>query len=132
MKVIGLLFIAGFVLVSCNQAQNQDLDSEQEAMNIIESEAARDGVFIHITESYDDPHRVLMPLRMATMMAEDKDVLVYMDIDAVELLVKSAEDLNYANFESAQTYIKQLIDSNIGVYACPACMEVAGLSQDDL
>lgn len=132
MKVIGLLLIAGFVLVSCNQAQNQDLDTEQETVRVIDSETVRDGVFIHITESYDDPHRVLMPLRMATMMAEDKDVLVYMDIDAVKLLVSGAEDLNYANFESAHTYIKQLIDLNIGVYACPACLEAAGLSQDDL
>ena len=43
-------------------------------------------------------------------MSTDKDVIVYMDIHAVELLVKGAKDLNYADFESAQTYIKQLID----------------------
>jgi hypothetical protein len=41
-----------------------------------------------------------MPLKMATMMANDIDVFVYMDIHAVELLVKGAKDLNYLDFES--------------------------------
>jgi len=30
---------------------------------------------------------------MATIMADDKDVLIYMDIHAVNLLVKGSEDL---------------------------------------
>ncbi len=94
--------------------------------------SVRDGVFIHITESYNDPHRVLMPLKMATMMAIDKDVLVYMDIHAVELLVKGAKDLNFADFESAHTYIKMLADRNIGVFACPTCLKIAGFKPEDL
>lgn len=132
MKTIGLLIISGIMLLSCNQVQDRDMSSEQGTMSVSETESARDGVFIHITESYDDPHRVLMPLRMATMMAEDKNVLVYLDIDAVEFIEKDADDINYADFESAHTYIEQLIDANVGVYACPTCLEVAGISQDNL
>jgi predicted peroxiredoxin len=94
--------------------------------------AMRDGVFIHITESYNDPHRVLMPLKMATMMAMDKDVVVYMDIKAVELLVKGAKDLTYADFESLQTYIKKLTEMKVGVYACPTCLKIAGFKPEDL
>lgn len=91
-----------------------------------------DGVFIHITEGYNDPHRVLMPLKMATMMAADKKVLVYMDIHAVELLVKGAKDLKFADFETAQTYIKQLLNKKVGIYACPTCLKIAGFKEADL
>jgi predicted peroxiredoxin len=73
-----------------------------------------------------------MPLKMAVMMAEDKDVLVYMDIHAAELLVKGAKDLSFADFESCQTYIRQLIDKKVGVYACPTCLQIAGFKPEDL
>jgi predicted peroxiredoxin len=73
-----------------------------------------------------------MPLKMATMMEKDKDVIVYMDIHAVELLVKGAKDLNYADFESFQTYIKQLVDKKVGVYACPTCLKIAGFKPENL
>ena len=66
------------------------------------------------------------------MMAEDKDVIVYMDIHAVELLVKDAEDLNFDDFESAHTYIKRLNEKGVGVYACPTCLKVAGFEPADL
>jgi len=73
-----------------------------------------------------------MPLKMAIMMSNDKDVLVYMDIHAVELLVKDAKDLNFADFESARAYIKQLTDKKVGVYACPTCLKIAGFKPEDL
>ena len=134
MKNIGLLFMVGLLIISCNHTPKQNADSNPEKESAIDSvsETITDGVFIHITESHNDPHRVLMPLKMAVMMATDKDVLVYMDIHAVELLVKGAKDLNFANFESAQTYIRQLIDKKIGVYVCPTCLKAAGFKQEDL
>jgi predicted peroxiredoxin len=92
----------------------------------------RDGIFIHITQSYNDPHRILMPLKMAVMMSMDKDVIVYMDIKAVELLDKSSKDLTYAEFESAHTYIKQLVDNKVVVCACPTCLKIAGFKPEDL
>lgn len=65
-------------------------------------------------------------------MAKDKDVIVYMDIHAVELLVKGAKDMKYADFESFQTYIKQLVEKKVGVYACPTCLKIAGFKPEDL
>jgi len=124
--------MAGFLMVSCNQAPKPNQEAAQEMAPAVVSEPARDGIFIHITEGYDDPHRVLMPLKMATMMAEGKDVMVYMDIHAVELLVRDAKDLNYEDFESARTYIKQLNDKGVGVYACPTCLKIAGFEPADL
>jgi len=128
MKKTVLLLIAGFVLFSCNQAPVKHDNGKQTATE----DTLKDGIFIHISEGYDDPHRVLMPLKMATLMADDKDVLVYMDIHAVELLVKNAKDLEYKGFESAQTYLKKLLDEQVGIYACPACLKVAGFEPDNL
>ena len=132
MKNILVLSILGLALFSCQEKSEQNKVSEIKEQTTVEKEVVRDGVFIHISEGYNDPHKVLMPLKMATMMADDKDVLVYMDIHAVKALVKGAKDLEFEGFESLQTYLKQLADKNVGVYACPTCLKVAGFSADDL
>jgi len=132
MKNVSLLFICSLLIISCNQAPKQAGSSDLKPGNMSAAAPVRDGVFIHITQGYDDPHRVLMPLKMAVMMAADKDVLVYMDIHAVQLLTKESKDLNFADFESAHTYIKKLAGLNVGVYACPTCLKIAGFKPDDL
>jgi predicted peroxiredoxin len=132
MKKIGLLAIVGLVILSCTQNPKSNSDLLPKEKTIANADSVRNGVFIHITEGYNDPHRVLMPLKMAMMMTKDKDVLIYMDIHAVELLVKSAKDLKFADFESFQTYIKQLADQKVGIYACPTCLKIAGFKPEDL
>ncbi len=132
MKNLALLAICGLIMVSCNQPPKAVEISGTETNTVAVSDSVRDGVFIHITESYNDPHRVLMPLKMASLMAEDHDVLVYLDIHAVELLVKGAKDLNFSDFSSAQAYIKDLLANNVGIYACPTCLAVAGFKPEDL
>jgi predicted peroxiredoxin len=127
MKKLAFLFAILLVVVSCNQAPQQPA-----APVAITEGSVRDGVFIHITECYDDPHSVLMPLKMAVMMADSKDVLVYLDIHAVLFLTKEAKDITFADFESAHTYIKQLAAKGVGVYACPTCMKIAGIEPEDL
>ena len=132
MKKIRILLIAGLMIISfsqCSNSENNKVNGTADTGTVMPS---RDGVFIHITAGYNDPHRVLMPLKMATLMADDKDVLVYLDIHAVELVVKGAEDLNFADFDSFQSYIKQLADKNVGVYACPTCLKIAGHEPGDL
>jgi len=133
MKKLIFIVLVLTMIVSCNQKPANDEHVSMMKMDtccVVDS--LRDGVFIHITESYNDPHRVLMPLKMAVMMAMDKNVLVYMDIKAVELLVKSSKDLSYGDFESAHTYIKKLAEMKVGVYACPTCLKVAGFKPEDL
>jgi predicted peroxiredoxin len=132
MKNLALLILAIIMIASCSQKNPGTGENKETKSSMCCSENIKDGVFIHITESYNDPHRVLMPLKMAVMMAMDKDVIVYMDIHAVELLVKGAKDLKFADFESAQTYIKQLADKKVGVYACPTCLKIAGFKPEDL
>jgi predicted peroxiredoxin len=132
MKNIGLLFIAGLMIVSCTQSPKKNADTKLDTVGVVKLDSVKDGVFVHITESYDDPHRVLMPLKMAAMMSNDKDVIVYMDIHTVELLVKNAKDLTFEGFESFQTYLKILNENKVGVYACPTCLEIAGFKAEDL
>lgn len=121
-KTISTLFICTILFSNILFAQEKNMKTDK----------PRDGVFIHITTSYDNPHRILMPLKMATMMAADKDVLIYMDIDAVKILVKGAIDIEHPEFESALTYIQQLSKLGVGIYACPTCLKVAGYSTEDL
>lgn len=133
MKNLLYFVIAAFIVVSCNSSVSRSEDDTTGTDTVaVKSQSKRDGVFIHITESYNDPHRVLMPLKMATLMADDKDVLVYMDIHAVDILAKGSEDIKFGDFESAHTYIKQLLDKNVGIYACPTCLQIAGITQPDL
>jgi len=132
MKKLALLAICALMMVSCNQPPKTVEGSGTEANTIAISDTVRDGVFIHITESYNDPHRVLMPLKMAVLMSKDQDVLVYMDIHAVELLVKDAKDLKFSDFSSAQAYIKDLLANNVGIYACPTCLATAGFKPEQL
>ncbi|HLN19893.1 MAG TPA: DsrE family protein [Bacteroidales bacterium] len=129
-----LLFSLALILIisGCKNNVPENADNTFPKPKNEATQVIKDGVFIHITQSYDDPHRVLMPLKMATLMAEDKDVIVYLDIHAVEFLVKEAKDIQYADFESAHTYIKMLQEKNVGVYACPACLKIAGFGPDDL
>lgn len=131
MKRLVFAIIIALTIFSCNQ-NSKETETQKDKDIVFELNPPRDGVFIHISEGYDDPHEVLMPMKMAVMMSEDKDVLVYMDIDAVNLLVKGAKDLNYADFESFQTYLKKLLDKNVGVYACPTCLKIAGFKPEDL
>jgi len=93
----------------------------------------RDGVFIHITHGTDDPHRLLMALKMATLMAEgQKDVLVYFDIDAVKVLAADAPDISHPTFPSAHEQLHHLGEAGVRVRACPACLKAAGIDPKDL
>jgi predicted peroxiredoxin len=89
-----------------------------------------DGVFIHVSES--DPHRVLMALRMAEMMASDHDVMLYFDIEGIDVVLNDAEDITYAQFPSSQTQLEKLAEMGIPMQACPGCLQAAGRSADEL
>jgi predicted peroxiredoxin len=101
------------------------------AQEIIQQQE-KEGLFLHITTSYDNPHRLLMPLKMATLMAQDKAVLIYMDIESVKILVKDSKDIKHSEFESAHTYIKKLLELGVEIYACPTCLKVAGYKTEEL
>jgi predicted peroxiredoxin len=92
----------------------------------------RDGVFIHISHGSQDAHRVLMALRMAEMMATDRDVLVYFDIDGIEVVLAGAVDIQHEAFPNSLDQISKLLDLGVPLYACPGCLAAAGKTADDL
>lgn len=95
-------------------------------------ETPRDGVLIHISHGADDPHRLLMALNMAGMMADDHDVLVYFDIEAVNVVLKDAEEVTLPHFPSSKMQVRTLLDKGVHLMACPGCLKVAGKTKDDL
>lgn len=94
--------------------------------------ATLDGAFIHLTHGADDPHRVLMALRMAEIMSEDNDVLVYFDIQAVEVVLKDAPDMQFKDFPTSKAQIKKLAERKVTLMACPGCLKAAGKTAADL
>ena len=131
-KLLILAFFFLIVAASCNKKPSEQPAIAHDHQMMTGDTTSRDGVFIHISQGYSDPHRVLMPLKMANMMAMDKDVLVYLDIKAVELVLKNSKDLEYAEFDPLKKQLQGLIDKKVGVYACPTCLKLAGYTPEDL
>lgn len=115
-----LLFLAVGLVAGCQQDQTQM------------SAPVKDGVFIHISNGANDPHRVLMALNMAAIMAEDKDVLVYFDIKGVDVVLKDAIDLEFSHFPSSRTQLKNLMEKGVHLYVCPGCLKAAGKTEVDV
>jgi predicted peroxiredoxin len=132
MKNFGLLILTLLLFTSCNQNNGKSSSTRNANTSVSSVDTVRDGVFIHITESYNDPHRVLMPLKMGNMMAKDKDVLVYLDIHAVELVTKSSKDMQFADFDPLKKLLQDLIDKKVGIYVCPTCMKIANIKPEAL
>lgn len=93
---------------------------------------ARDGVFLHISHGSEEPHRVLMALKMAELMAEDRDVLVYFDITGIEVVLADAEDIAFTEFPSSKAQLARLLELGVPLYACPGCLKAAGKTPEDL
>jgi predicted peroxiredoxin len=119
-KICLVVILSLFLLIPIVNAQETVQQQEKE------------GIFLHISTSYDNPHRLLMPLKMATLMAPEKAVLIYMDIEAVKILVKNSKDIAHPEFESAHSYIKKLLEMGVEIYACPTCLKVAGYKTEEL
>ena len=96
------------------------------------AEPVRDGVFVHITDGMDEPHDVLMALQMALMWAETHDVLVYFDIEGVQVVLKDAEDLAFGHFPSSHTALARLHEAGVPIMVCPGCLKVAGKTEADI
>ena len=94
--------------------------------------AVRDGVFIHVSSGPDNPHAVLMALRMATLMSEDRDVLVYFDLQGARVVLQGAPNLTLAPFEPAHAQMQGLLDRGVPLYACPGCLTALGHTPADL
>ena len=98
----------------------------------VDTPKTKDGVFIHISHGENHPHRVLMALQMANVMSDDRDVLVYFDINGIEVILKDANDLKYSHFPSTKQQLSALLDKGVILMACPGCLKAAGKTAKDL
>ncbi len=132
-KSIYLVLIAVLFIAACTQTEKkQVVVTKMDSTMTPDCCAMKDGVFIHISNSSNDPHRVVMPLKMAAMMAMDKPVVVYFDIKGIEVVLKDAKDITYPTFPSSKESLKKLVDMKVTLMACPSCMKAAGKTADDL
>ena len=93
---------------------------------------AKDGVFIHISKGENNPHEVLMGLMLADKFSESNDVLVFFDIDGIDMVSKDAPNLEMEPFDTSDAIFERLVDRGVTILACPACMKVSGLEEADL
>jgi predicted peroxiredoxin len=73
-----------------------------------------------------------MALTMAELMATDRDVLVYLDIRAIEVVLADAPDITFSHFPSSRTQISRLLELGVPLYACPGCLKAAEKTPQDL
>ena len=130
MKRLSFLVVATILIFGCQS--NQTVKEEKASAVNYTPEKHKDGVFIHISHGAEDAHRVAMGLKMATLMSEDKDVLVYFDINGIDVVTKNAPDIQMNTFPSSKEALQELLSNNIPVFACPGCMKAKGVTEDDL
>jgi predicted peroxiredoxin len=135
MKKFIVLIFTVFAMVSCKQVEDKKVENGMMGMkadSVKSCCATKDGLFLHISSGYDNPHKVLMALKMAVMMSMDKDVIVYMDIKGVEMLVKTSKDMKFKDFPTLFELLDQLAAKKVTVMACPTCLKIAGFKPEDL
>jgi predicted peroxiredoxin len=130
MKKILILLSVALLTIACVRINKDNLESDPPVTE--KQVPAKDGVFIHISNGFNDPHRVLMALNMAVLMSDDKDVVIYFDIKGIEIVLNDAEDLEYTHFPSSHTQINTLLEKGVKIMACPGCLKAAGKTEDDL
>lgn len=104
----------------------------REAASAGSGEKVRDGVFIHVSRGPEEPHRLLMALRMAEIMADDRDVPVYFDIHGIDAVLKGAPDVQFEPFPSLAAQLKTLREKKVALLACPGCLKAAMKTEADL
>ena len=128
MKQIILLSIL-FLCFSCTPETGETDNSQKEAT----PEEMNDGIFIHLSHGPENPHNVLMALRMAEIMSEDKDVMVYFDIEGVRVVLKDSENITMeGDFPNSHEQLQKLMDRNVTLQVCPGCLKAAGKTPEEL
>ncbi|MEW6196639.1 MAG: peroxiredoxin [Bacteroidota bacterium] len=91
-----------------------------------------EGVLIHISSGLDNPHKVLMGLTIALKFSENKDVFVFMDINAPEVVLTNSKSLEFNKFEPSKILVTKLLERGVTIAVCPMCLEAMNKSQFDL
>jgi len=125
-KIVALLLIP-LLASACIRVNNVPDDPPPPMV-----ESVKDGAFIHITKGSEDTHDVLMALMLADKFSTSNDVLVFFDKQGIEMLTKDAPNLEMEPFDASDDIFKRLVELDVTILACPACMKVAGVEEEDL
>lgn len=115
-----------FIFASC---QNE---TKPEISQLVKPEKHKDGIFIHVSSGYDNPHRACMALSLAVKMSESQDVSLFFDIEGVKILTKDSKDIQMDNFMTCHGAIDSLVKCNVQIMACPMCLAKAEIKKEDL
>ncbi|HAF27714.1 MAG TPA: peroxiredoxin [Bacteroidales bacterium] len=124
-----LFFIFLLAIISCKNPEGTDI---AELVKVEERGCFKDGIFIHVSSGYDNPHKASMALSLAVKMSETKDVTLFFDIEGVKLLTKTSEDIQMNNFMTVQSALDTLIHHQVQIMACPMCMAKAEIKPEQL
>ena len=125
MKKILTMLLIPLLLAACVRV-------EQAPETRVETEKPTDGAFIHISKGSEDSHAVLMAMMLADKFSTSNDVLVFFDKQGIEMVVTSAPDLQMEPFDGSDAIFERLLDRDVEILACPACLQKAGYEEEDL
>lgn len=125
MKKTTAFFLIPLLFAACIRV-DQDSDNNEKA------EKPTDGVFLHISKGSEDTHAVEMALMLADKFSTSNDVLLFFDKKGIEMVVEGAPNLEMDPFDGSDEVFSNLLDRNVDILACPACLEAAGYTEDDL
>lgn len=127
MKILNVLTICLVLIIS--SCQNE---TKPEISQLVKQEKHTDGIFIHVSSGYDNPHKACMALSLAVKMSESQDVSLFFDIEGVKILTKNSEDIQMDNFMTCHGAIDTLLNRNVQIMACPMCLAKAEIKEEDL
>lgn len=127
MKKLFALLLIPLLAASCIR-----VDQTPEQYPDYEWEDETDGAFIHISKGAEDPHDVLMALMLADKFSTSNDVLLFFDKQGIEMVVDGAPNLEMDPFDPSDEIFDKLVNRDVTILACPACLEVAGFERSDL
>ena len=125
MKKVFALLLTPLLLSACIR---ENTENEQ----VPEANPKTDGAFIHISTGSADTHDVLMAMMLADKFSTSNDVLVFFDKEGIEMVTKDAPNLEMEPFDNSDEIFERLVNLNVTILACPACMQVAGVEKEDL
>jgi predicted peroxiredoxin len=125
MKKLIVLFLVPLFMAACIR-----VDQAPEAQ--VNTEKPTDGAFIHISKGSEDAHAVLMAMMLADKFSTSNDVLLFFDKQGIEMVVNGAPDLQMEPFDGSDVIFERLLDRDVEILACPACLQKAGYEEGDL
>ncbi|QQE10594.1 DsrE family protein [Planctomycetota bacterium] len=94
--------------------------------------STEDGIVIHLHSGTEDPNAALMGLTMAKNFSSTNPVIVYCDLEAINLLMEDAANVNNTAYGSSHVMINTLLDHGVPIYACPSCLKSHNKTDEDL